>query len=135
MKILIAIESSNNSKKLANTTLRWAARAGFNMRVFIPDATQLPVYKTALIEANYKWYLDLPDTVLEVLEPKQFALKKGYDLIVYLPDDMLKWDNKKTHDLNVIEYAKDLGAARLRFGKSPRMRELWFPNGAIMERV
>lgn len=136
MKILVAIESSENPKTLARRTLRWAARAGFNMRIFIPDDSQLPEYLAAVKEANYEWYLDLPDSVIVTkITPKQFAKDEGFDLILYLPDDMRKWKTSLIHEINVLEYARQVGAARLRFSKDPNKKYERFSNGAIMERI
>lgn len=135
MKILVAIESSENPTLLAKTTLRWAARAGFNMRVFIPDANQLQPYKDAIDNANYDHFLDLPESIVEVGSARDYAVKEGYDLIVYLPDDMRKWDTRLTHDLNVLHYAKELGVARVELKDSIPGSTFTFSNGAVMERL
>ena len=136
MKILIAIESSENPKKLSNSTLRWASRAGFDLRIFIPDDNQLEDYKKAVADANHNWYINVPETAIIVkTTPKQYAKENGYDLLVLLPDDLRKWKRLHSHDRNVLEFATDIGIARLRFSKKPNKKIEVFSNGALMRRV
>lgn len=136
MKILVAIQSSENPVTLSKTTLRWAARAGYNMRIFVPDESQVEQYQEAIADANHNWYLDLPPTVvIGNKAAKEFAKEESFDLIVYLPDNLRKWNPKLTHDKNVIDYAVDLGAARVKFGSDPKKKLEKFINGALMERV
>lgn len=136
MKILVAVQSSENPKTLGRTTLRWAARSGFNMRIFIPDDNQLGPYREALLEANHNWYLDVPPVVLVVgTSPLKFAADEGYDLVVLLPDNLNKWQPKHSHDRNVIDFAADVGAARAEFAKQPDKKVWRFENGAVMRRV
>lgn len=136
MKILAAIQSSENAKTLSRTTLRWAARAGFNMRVFIPNEEQLPDYKKAITDANYRWHLAIPDDFIIVgTEPIKYAKDNNYDLIVYLPDHMNKWRQYLNHELNPLYYAKDVGRARVMLGGSPELRSYKFHNDVVMERV
>ena len=136
MKIFVAIESSENPKTLSTHTLRWAARAGFNMRIFIPDKSQLPSYLQAIEEANHNWYLALPNTVLVVgAEPKDYARQNGFDLLVSLPQDLRKWNPKANHGLNVLQYAADVGKVRTLFSQQPEKTNHTFPNGAEMVRL
>lgn len=136
MKILVAIESSENPKTLASHTLRWAGRAGFNMRIFIPDEVQRAAYEQAVNEANHNWYLDLPQTVIVAGKtPKEFGKAGGFDLVLYLPDNLRKWTRYANHDLNVMKYATEVAAARVRFGNDPNKKDEHFSNGAIMIRL
>lgn len=136
MKILVAIESSENPKKLSRSTLRWAARGGFNMRIFIPDDSQLEEYRAAINNANYMWYLDLPPTVVvSKITPEELAFQENFDLILYLPDNLHKWHPHHNHDRNVIDYAADVGKARLLFRNDDNKFNHEFGNGALMERV
>lgn len=135
MKIFVAIESSNNAKVLANTTLRWAARAGFNMRIFVPSEKQRRIYAAFIEEANHNWYLDLPDDVVVVgKSPKRFAEENGFDLLVRLPDNLRKWKRWLNYDLNVLHYAADLGKTRIKFA-DPEKKVERFKNGATIERL
>lgn len=136
MRILVAIESSENHKKLANGTLKWAARAGFNMRLFVPDEAQAEAYREEIKHLNYNHYLGIPESfVVTGVDPEIYAKEQGYDLILWLPDDLKKWQSKLSHELNVIEYAKDVGAARADFNKDKSKTMHHFKNGAVMRRV
>lgn len=138
MKILVAIESSgsNNAEQMAHTTLRWAGRSGFNTRIFVPNRRGFEKYEKAIEEANYHYLLSIPYSCIIVKQdPAKYAEKEGYDLLLRIPDDLLDWRTKKDDDKTVIDYAEDVGAARVEFGTKPDMQEKIFPNGAIMTRV
>ncbi len=138
MKVLIAIQSSKNAEDMANKTLRWAARAGFNLRVFIPDASELEEYTNAIEDANHNYYLDVPAGVVVIQqEPLDYAEGHGFDLLVLLPDDLYYWhkDTKLGDDKTVVDYAEDIGKARVAIGKDSSMQEYVFENGAKMVRV
>lgn len=136
MKILVAIESSENPKKLARKVLPWASRAGYDMRIFIPHENQLDDYSMALLEANVDQYLDLQDSMLIPKDkPKEYAKANGYDLLLYLPDDLSRWNDTRIRDKMIIEYAADVGRTRVLFGDKPHKKIYSFPNGAVMYRV
>jgi hypothetical protein len=42
MKILVAIKSTGKPEECAHTTFRWAARAGFDIRIFVPKKEVKP---------------------------------------------------------------------------------------------
>lgn len=136
MKILAAIQSSENPRRLAKTTLRWATRAGFNMRLFLPDDSQIQGYVSAIEDANYQYHLNIPrDFIVTGVKPHEYALAHGYDLIVYLRDDMNKWKFRVNHDMNPLVYAKEVGQARLEFSRDKKLLHYPFINGVTMERV
>lgn len=138
MKILVAIPSSENPDLLANTTLRWAARAGFNLRIFIPDEEQRESYVKSIDDANYDYFLDIPEeAIVSIITPLDYAQEHNFDLLVTLPDSLYDWDKENTlgTDKTVIDYAEAIGAARVLFGQQPELKEHEFGNGAIMTRV
>lgn len=75
MKILVAIESDKNAEQLAHTTLRWAARAGFDLRVFVPDNRQSKKYKKFLDEYNYYYWgsIDEERAIVAKQKPTEYA--------------------------------------------------------------
>lgn len=136
MKILVAIESSKRPRKLSKTTLRWAPRAGYDLRIFIPDETQREKYIQAIDNAKYDDYLDLQHDMLIIGdEPLFYAKKNNYDLLVLLPDDLKKWTELPNLDAVVLEYAGDIGFARSIFGKNLKRKSYEFANGARIIRV
>lgn len=138
MKILVAVVTDKNYDEFAHTTLRWASRAGFNMRVFVPTYWQRHKYKAAVDEANYEYYLSVPHSILVVRQqPMDYARKEGYDLLVTLPDNLIQWspDAAYDNDKTVIDYAESLGKVRSSFSKNKRKQIHKWPNGARMERV
>lgn len=132
MKILVAITSEKPGKL---STLRWAARAGFNTRLFIPSPSQKDEYVAAIKDANYKWHLAIPEDFIVADLPGTYAKEHGYDLLVIMPDDMTKWKFRINHELNPLVYAKEMGVARVEFGKDPLKVTKRFINGVVMERV
>lgn len=135
MRILVAIKSDKNSETLSHNTLRWAGRAGYNLRVFIPDNRQLSKYQKAIDDVNYHYYMDIPYTVIEKGDPLEYAKREGYDLLVLLPDDLPQWGKTRHPDLTVLKYANDIGAQRLLFSKYKKRDFKKFPNGASIQRV
>jgi hypothetical protein len=141
MKILVAIESSKRAEEMAHTTLRWAARAGFNLRIFIPDNRQRKVYEKAVDDCNYHYYFNIPPTVLVAQNkegtPMEYAKANGYDLLLHLPDNLLDYKSVRDDDKTFIEYAEDVAKARVQFGTKPELMELPLEqnNLCIMERV
>lgn len=135
MKLLVAIQSSENAILLARSTLRWAARAGFNTRVFVPEA-QVEEYVKAIQHANYNWRLDLPPSfIVPDTDPAEFARQEGYGLVLLVPDDLFKWDKKFNHEEMVYHYAADVGRARILFAEDKKKMIENFDNGACMVRV
>lgn len=129
MRILIAIDG-----KKKTDTLVWAARAGFNLRVFT-DPKKLADWERKVMELNNDHYLDLPLSVVETGDPLEFAKHNGFDLLVLLPSNLKKWDKTDSEDGTVYHYQKDIGIARSKFGQDPEMLETTFENGAKIIRV
>lgn len=142
MKVLVAIESTKRAEEMAHTTLRWAGRAGFDLRVFIPDNRQRKVYERFVDDYNYHYYgfLEPEDVVVAKSkdgDPMAYAKAKGYDLLVLLPDNLLDYHTIEDDDKSFIEYAEDVGKARTEFGLKPDLEELTLERNSdcVMKRV
>lgn len=136
MKILVAIKSNNNAEMLSRSTLRWASRAGFNMRIFIPNREQLTAYQNAIDSANHEYYLDLNYAMIVVGEsPRVFAIRQGYDLLLVLPDSLAEWVEGDGLDGTVLHYATDVGKARQRYNRGSIKQIKDFGNGAKMVKL
>lgn len=136
MRILVAIESSENANTLAKTTLRWAPRAGYNMRIFIPDTGQLSDYQEAIAKANYDEYLDMHDGMIIIgQDPRQYAKQNGFDLLLLLPDNLASWGRKRNLDKMIIEYAKDVGSARVKLTDANPGQSILFNNGTVIKKL
>lgn len=127
--------SDKNSETLTDNTLKWAGRGGFNTRIFIPDKRQLSKYQKAVEDANYRYYLSLPYTVIEYGDPLKYAKKEGYDLLVKLPDDLPYWGKNDDPDKTVLEYSVEIGEQRVSFSKVSKRLFYKFKNGATIQRV
>lgn len=135
MKILVAIVNPESPDTLGKNTLSWAPRAGYNMRLFLPDESQLSEYFALIDHINYDQYLDLRYAMVVVgHDPKEYAEREGYDLLVTLPSDLKAWNKTRDREMMVIQYAEAIGAARVRIGNGDE-KQVSFPNGAVMERV
>lgn len=130
MRILVAVIG-----KRSTDTLKWAARAGFNLRVFVKNKS-VAKWERRILDLNYDQYLDLPLTVIETQEPEEFAKENGFDLLVMLPDNLKKWDEADSIDGTVYHYQKDIGIARKEFADQPELQEkLLHLNGAKIIRL
>lgn len=139
MRILVAIESDNRSKTLGKKTLSWAARAGFDLRIFIPaDETnkQLLEYCKMIEDVNYNEYLDLSIGQIVIdKEPLEYAAKFNFDAVLLIPDDLTTWKQRKDRDRMVLDYATDIGIARKRMQDEPELQQIDFDNGARLRRI
>jgi len=134
VKILIAITNDNKPKTLAKNTLRWAPRAGFDIRVFIPDETKLSEYQAIIEHLNYDEFMDLQYVMLiSDQSAVQYAKDNQYELILMLPDNLKSWNKTRNKDLMLLEYAKDIGVARQTFTDKKKITHE-FSNGATMVR-
>lgn len=135
MKILLAINSTR-PKTLGNNTLRWAGQLGYDLAVFGPR-NKRKKFLEALADVNYHWYLALEEScIVTKFNPNLYAIANGYDLIVYIPDDLLAWRKGSQFKPKEISQAFSvIGNARGEFSRNPRKRIKRFANGAVMERV
>lgn len=135
MKLLCAIKSEGNHLTIADGTLRWAARAGYDLRIFVPKV-ELEPYQEALTDANYNWYLALSkDMLIPDTDPMTYAQVMGYDLLATLPDGMTDWRKRADMERQVFLYCEAIGKGRLQFAENPGKRVKHYANGATMERV
>lgn len=134
MKVLVAIDS-RSPKHFGDNALRWASRAGFNLRVFIPHRKQLK-FAAALADANYNWYLGLDESVFVFGNPREYAKEHGYELLVIIPDFLKSWHKRGfMKPTEVIDFHAAIGQARLEFSEKPRKKIRRWPNGVIMQRI
>lgn len=135
MKILLAIRSTN-PELIADNALRWAARTGFELRIFAPR-DDYHKYVNAVNDANYHWYLAVKhEQIITKYEPHEYAEMYGFDLILYVPEAVKTW--RRGHfmkDDEIMLCAEAVGKARAEFGRKPRMRVKKWANGCIMVRV
>lgn len=137
MKILVAIKSTGKPEECAHTTFRWAARAGFDIRIFVPKK-EVEAYKLGVDDANYHYYLvgrDEADVVVGGTNPMAYAKKHGYDLVALLPDNLLDYKTVEDDDKSMVEFATDAGAARKEFGLKPDLEEVQLENECKVVRV
>lgn len=136
MKILVAINNPKDAKVLGNTTLSWAPRAGYNMRIFLPDDSKGQEYIEILSHVNYREYLDLhPAMLLVGYDPESYAREHGFDLLLTLPDNLKRWNNRRNKDRMVIDYVSDVGAARLNMAEAKPGEISNFENGATLKKL
>lgn len=137
MKILVAIKASDH-KILVDNSLRWAARAGFAIKIFPPRHNfNRKHWRNMLKDVNYHWYLDLQDSVIEPhSSPMKYAKQNGFDLLLTVPEDLETWRRgKRFKPDEVSQFAIAVGKARVEFGEKPRKTIKRWPNGAVMRRV
>lgn len=137
MKILVGIKSTGKPEECAHTTFRWAARAGFDIRIFVP-AAELEAYQTGVDDANYHYYLvgrDEAQVVVADAEPMAYAKEHGYGLLLELPDNLLDYKTVEDDDKSMVEFATDAGKARSTMGKDLTINEIPLENDCKMLRV
>jgi hypothetical protein len=135
MKLLVAIPS-NRPKVLAQKTLLWAPRAGFDLRIFADPTVSKKKYHNAVEEVNYQQYLTVRhNQVIYDSNPLEYAQKHGYDLLAIIPPNLRRWNNTKDSNLMVIEFQTDLADARKQIGADPSLHDVDFGNGSRVIRV
>lgn len=136
MKLLMAIESQDNVENIG-TTLAWASRAGYPLRIFIKESDH-EQYETALAIAAAEHYLFFPANTLVVNDkPKAYAKREGFDLLLRLPDQLPSFSGKTKNinlDEEVLLFCKRMGEWRLLFNKNP-LRKTKRYNDITMERI
>jgi hypothetical protein len=136
MKILVAINSTNNAKTLSETTLAWAPRAGFELRIIIPHQNELINYIHAVQDANYNHYVGLDIGQVKIMkDTEEYARSLHCDLLLELPDDLTAWNDEENDEQMIIDFAADVGAARKRLADRPQDSRVKFKNGAILKRL
>lgn len=140
MKLLVAIPSKGRPEKIYKDTMRWVARTGFDVRVFV-EPQDLEAYKTAAKTGNIDNYTDVrPENFVSIGENdkglgfamgfiKQYALDGGYDLVFKLDDDIRRFNNRgrnRTDDLMILSFCQMVGQCRVAFGKYPDLAAVGF---------
>jgi hypothetical protein len=135
MKILVGIKSKKPNV-VQDAALRWVARGGYNLKLFIPSS-KYRRYQMVVDDANYHWYLDLKHDVIEsILEPEEYAIEHNYDLLLTIPEDLKSWrKGGMLKEKEIFHFVKAVGKARLEFGRNHGMRIKKWSNGAVMRRV
>lgn len=140
MKILTAIISPS-AATLKDGPITFAARAGYDMRIFHytgKDANKptFTKYAAAIDDLNYDRYLSIEYTALVTkARPMPYAKLLGYDLLLTLPADLKRWNKTKDENLMVVEFAGDVGRARKAMSKNKKLICHQFDNGATLERI
>jgi len=135
MKLLVAIPSSN-PKKLAKRTLKWASRAGFDMRIFADPKISKTKYRNAIDDANYQHFLAVKHSdIITDKDVLTYAQDNGYDLLALIPPDLASWNKTINSGKMVIEFHADLGAARKQISEDVTLNEVRFDNGARLVRI
>lgn len=133
MKLLIAIKSQSNAKKISDTALRLIGRTGYDFKLFV-SLKQKRSYLKAIKDANYHWYLAIDsDVIVTKLPPFTYAVGKGYDLILMIDDSFEYW--VKDLDREVPSFCRKVGQTRVRFSENPKMKRCKLKQGVTMERV
>lgn len=134
MRILVAIPNEKPSC-LTKGTLAWAARAGFELRIF-GSLENFVDYVKVINDINYEEYLDIRIVALVTkYDPIEYARRFHYDLVVILPDNLKRWNKTRDRDRMIIEYAADIGRVRAEFTKDNSKDIHEFDNGAVVKRV
>lgn len=148
MKLLIAIPSKGRSKTIFKHTLRWVARTGYDVKVFV-EPQEIEEYRTNATVANGEYYLDLTDESFVDIGKndaglshakqfiKDYATKNGYALVFKMDDDVMRFNargrNKRDDDM-IIDFCGMVGQCRVAFGKYPDVAAIGFPyRGELFE--
>lgn len=134
MKILVSIQSDD--VKAVGETLSWAARAGFNLRLFISNADLKDQFYKMIDELNYEHYLDLQYAmVIAYANPDEFAVNNGFDIHVKLPAGLKRWNKSRIKERMIIEYAADIGKQRQVMSNDENLQRHVFENETVMVRL
>lgn len=141
MKILIAVPSKGRPDTIFKRTLRWVARTGYDVRVFV-EPQEIETYREAARDANYQFRLTITDQhfvdigkndggisyVMSFI--KDYATNNGYDLVFKMDDDVVRFVGRgkaQPDDNMLIDFATMVGKCRVTFGKYPDVAAIGFP--------
>ena len=135
MKILLAINSEKNHKKIANQSLRLVGRVGYDFKLFT-SLREHKKYVKAIEEANYHWYLGILRTnVISGQTMYHYAERNNIELIVTIPDDLEIPIDKKAEQRYVIAFCKKIEKYRQKFESGEYKNKRQLGGGAVMEKV
>lgn len=141
MKLLIAIPSKGRTDTIFKRTLRWVARTGYDVRVFV-EPQEIEQYREVARDANYQHYLDIHDNQFIDIGKngrglgyakgfiKKYAQEYNYDLVFKMDDDVLRFSGRgknKSDDDMLYDFVKMVGKCRLTFGRYPDVAAIGFP--------
>lgn len=136
MKILVACKTEDY-KNIGDNILRWAARAGYEFRLFVPYAKHKR-FEKAIKDVNWDYYMALgaSETLVFRDDLEGYAKEKGFDLLVTIPDTIKSWSEKSwMQPEEMVVYVKAVGSARKAFSENPKKRSKTWPNGVTMKRI
>ena len=135
MKILLAVESENNHKDIANQPLRLLGRVGYQSKIFVPVKQQKKYYR-AVEDCNYNWYTAIPRTsVLAGQTADDHAKRNKFDLIVRVPDNLDIPVERKAEQRYIIAFCKKLELARAKFNSGEYKKKRTLGAGVTVERI
>lgn len=136
MKILVACQTEDY-KNIGDNVLRWAARAGYQFRLFVPYDKKKR-FEKAIKDVNWDFYMALGayDTLVFNEEPEVWAKNNSYDLLVTIPDTLQSWRKDSRYKPEEMAlYIKAIGSARKYFSENPKARIKRWANGVTMKRI
>lgn len=135
MKILLAINSTD-PVLVVDRALRWCARTGYELRLFIPKG-EYTKYVETVNEVNYHYYVAVTyGQIVSKMTAREYAEQYGFDLILTVPEDLWSWrKGRQFKPEEIYQCAIAVGKARKQFSEHPKKRIHRFVNGSVMERV
>lgn len=126
MKILMAVVADGKLTDL-HRTLRWCARAGYDLRVFV-SKYEHEQYESEMktIEMEHYIYFE-PEVLVIDKDPRKYARKHGYDLILNIPEGQPSFSGRKTRivlDDEVLLFCEKVGLWRKRLGNNKKLDRL-----------
>lgn len=136
MKILVACQTEDY-KNIGDNVLRWAARAGYQFKLFVPYDKKKR-FEKAIKDVNWDFYMALGayDTLVFNEEPEVWAKNNNYDLLVTIPDTLQSWrKDSRSKPEEMALYIKAVGSGRKYFSENPKARIKRWTNGVTMKRI
>lgn len=136
MKILVACKTEDY-KNIGDNILRWAARAGYEFRLFVPYAKHKR-FEKAIKDVNWDYYMALgaSETLVFRDDPEDYAKQNGFDLLVTIPDTLQSWrKGSRAKPEEMALYVKAIGSGRKYFSENPKAKIKRWANGVTMKRI
>lgn len=139
MKIIAITKSQERPKEFVNKGLKYITRAGYAYKIYLKEKER-EQYDASLFFAKSDHYLYYePESIIYIAKAsniyqetldkkiKQEAKEEGFNLLLYIPDNLARLPGIKTFDESLLYFCRYIGEMRKRFSEDKTLLVLSEP--------
>lgn len=136
MKILAVTKTQGRAKDFVKTGLNYITRAGYDYKIYLHERERKE-YEDELAFAKSDYYLYIrPESIIYIDKASNIyqesvsqrikleAKEEGYDLILFIPEDLYKLGEIRKFDDRLLYFCREINAMRARFSEDKDLRIL-----------